>query len=88
MKSTSYVFKIDAAKSIDDNFDEFLRITQLLVGTKHAIYHTSQVMILMNVLPDNYHAVKDAFQYTGMVPSLEIFCNAFRTRENEINYAT
>ncbi|CAM8948152.1 unnamed protein product [Rhodiola kirilowii] len=75
---------MDSNKSIDDNLDEFLKMTLMLTGTAHALNDTSTVMILMNSIPDTYQVVKDAFQYTGTVPSYDQFCTALRTREMEL----
>ena len=56
----------------------------MLQGTDHALDDSSVVMILMNSIPENYQIVKDAFQYTGTVPSYDLFCSALRTRELEL----
>ncbi|CAM8968213.1 unnamed protein product [Rhodiola kirilowii] len=87
LRATLYAFKMDASKSIDENLDEFLKIIILLNNPKETIDETSKVMILMNSLPDTYQVVKDAFQYSGVVPPFDQFCNALRTRENELKNA-
>ncbi|CAM8950179.1 unnamed protein product [Rhodiola kirilowii] len=71
LKASLFAFKMDSKKSIDDNLDEFLKMTLMLTGTAHALDDTSTVMILMNFIPDTYQVVKDAFQYTGIVPSFD-----------------
>ncbi|KAL9686632.1 hypothetical protein QQ045_031025 [Rhodiola kirilowii] len=85
LKSSLFAFKMSDAKSVDDNLDDFLKMTLLLSGTPHEVDEVSKVMILMNALPNSYQVVKDAFQYTGTVPSYELFCSALRTREFELN---
>ncbi|RYF45582.1 MAG: hypothetical protein EOO38_15735, partial [Cytophagaceae bacterium] len=64
--------------------DEFLKRTLVLKGTDHELDDTSTVMILMNSIPDSYQVVKDAFQYSGTVPSYDLLCSALKTREMEL----
>ncbi|CAM8902984.1 unnamed protein product [Rhodiola kirilowii] len=84
LKAALFAFKMDSAKSIDENLDEFLKMTIMLSTPKETVDETSRVMILMNSIPESYQVVKDAFQYFGVVPPFEQFCGALRTRELEL----
>ncbi|CAM8934809.1 unnamed protein product [Rhodiola kirilowii] len=84
LKASLFAFKMDSSKCIDENLDEFLKMSLLLNDTLFALDDTSIVMILMNSLPDQYQVVKDAFQYTGTVPAYDLLCSALRTRECEL----
>ncbi|CAM8925753.1 unnamed protein product [Rhodiola kirilowii] len=84
LKASLFAFKMNAAKTVDENLDEFLKMSLMLRDTTHALDDVSLVMILMNSIPDSYHVVKDAFQYTGDVPTFDRFCAALKTRELEL----
>lgn len=86
LKVSLYASKINATKTINSNLDDFLKITQMFDGTEYDVDEVSQVMILMNVLSGSFHVVKNAFQFTDTCPSLDVFCIALRTRENEIKH--
>ena len=42
-------------------------------------------MILLNSLPEEYHVVKNALQYTGVVPKLDLVIFGIKARELELN---
>lgn len=69
LKANLCAFRFDIAKSVDENLDEFLKITDLLDGTEQVVDETSQVMILINDLPNSYHVVRMPFR----VSSLDLF---------------
>ncbi|CAM8938448.1 unnamed protein product [Rhodiola kirilowii] len=84
VKASMFAYKMNAARTIDENLDEFLKMSLMLRDTPHVLDETSLVMILMNAIPESYHVVKDAFQYTGDVPTYDRFCTALKTRELEL----
>ena len=51
---------MNVSKSMDENIDEFTRLALLLRGTFQALGDTSEAMILLNSLPDEYNVVKHA----------------------------
>ena len=61
LKGMLFNYKIDKSKSMDENIDEFTRLTLMLRGTNQALGDTSEAMILLNSLPDHYHVVKNCF---------------------------
>ena len=52
LKGMLFNFKMNASKSIDDNIDEFTKLTLMLRGTDQVLGNTSEAMILLNSLPD------------------------------------
>ena len=72
-------------KSMDDNIDEFTKLTLMLRGTDQAPGDTSTTMILLNSLLDDYNVVKHALQYTGIVPTLELVIFGIKVRELELH---
>ena len=72
LKGMLFNFKMNASKSIDDNIDEFTKFTLMLRGIDQSLGYTSEAMILLNSLPDDYNVVKHALQYTDIVLTLEL----------------
>ena len=85
LKGMLFNFKMNASKSMDENIDEFTRLALLLRGTDQALGDTSEAMILLNSLPEEYNVVKHALQYTGIVPSLDLVISGIKARELELN---
>ena len=84
LKGSLFGYKMDPSKSIDENLDELLKMTLVLKGTDLALSETSLSMILLNSIPENYQVVKDAFQYTGTMPSFDLIVTGLKTREIEL----
>ena len=42
-------------------------------------------MILLNSIPAEYFVVKNALQYTGIVPKIELIVSGLKVRELELN---
>lgn len=61
IKAALFTFRLDMTKSIDENLDDFLKLIMTIKDTKYFVDETSIVMILLNVLPDNYQPVKMLF---------------------------
>ena len=84
LKGMLFNFKMNASKSMDENIDEFTRLALLLRGTDQALGDSSEAMILLNSLPDEYDVVKHALRYTGIVPSLDLVVSGIKARELEL----
>lgn len=84
LKGSLFSWKMDSQKSIDENIDEFLKITLLLKGTDQALDETSMSMIILNSIPESFQVVKDIFQYSTSLPSFDQICSALKTRELEL----
>jgi len=70
---------------MEENIDEFTKLALLLRGTDQALGNSSEVMILLNSLPDDYDVVKHALRYTGITPSLDLVISGIKARELELN---
>ena len=75
---------MDVTKSVEENLDEFLKMTLVLKGTDQELGDSSLAMILLNSLPDEYLVVKNALQYTGTVPSVDLIIAGLKFRELEL----
>ena len=84
LKGSLFSWKMDSQKSIDENIDEFLKITLLLKGTDQVLDETSMSMIILNSIPESFQVVKDIFQYSTSLPSFDQICSALKTRELEL----
>ena len=85
LKGMLFNFKMNMSKSMDENIDEFTKLTLLLRGTDYALGDTSEAMILLNSLRDDFNVVKHALQYTGIVPTLDLVISRIKARELELN---
>ena len=56
----------------------------VLKETDQALGETSLAMILLNSLTDDYQVVKNALQYSGTVPNLDLITAGLRARELEL----
>ena len=84
LKGSLFHWKMDSSKTIDENLDEFLKLSLRLKNTSHALSDTEVIMILLNAIPNTYHVVKDVYQYSGIVPTYDMLASALKTRELEI----
>ena len=84
LKGMLFNFKMNTSKSMDENIDEFTRLALLFRGTDQALGDSSEAMILLNSLPDNYNVVKHALRYTGIVYSLDLVISSIKARELEL----
>lgn len=73
---------MDSSESVDDNLEDFLKITLQLSDFDYALDDWSIVMTMMNAMLDNYQPTKNVFQYTSIFPSYDSLCTAIRTRKN------
>ncbi|MDD0148768.1 hypothetical protein PSY31_24105, partial [Shigella flexneri] len=72
------------SKSLDENLDDFLKLNLILKGTDQQLDETSQAMILLNSLTEEYLVVKNALQYSGTVPKLDLIISGLKARELEL----
>ena len=63
LRERLFSFKMNAAKSMDENLDEFKRLTFEINQTKEKLEKESKVTILLNYLPDTYKDVKVAMKH-------------------------
>ena len=84
LKGVLFAYKMDSSRTIDENIDEFLKLTQVLKGTDQELGDSSLAMILLNSLTEDYQVVKNALQYTGTVPSVDLIVSGLKARELEI----
>lgn len=84
LKGALFAYKMESSKSIEDNLDEFLKMTIILKGTDQELGDTSLAMILLNSLTKDYQVVKNALQYSGTVPSLDLIIAGLKARELEL----
>ena len=69
---------------MDENIDKFTRLALLLRGTDQALGDTSEAMILLNSLLDDYDVVKHVLRYTSIIPSLDLVILGIKARELEL----
>ena len=55
-----------------------------MIGTDQALGDTSEAMILLNSLPDDYDVVKHVLRYTGVISSLDLVISGIKARELEL----
>ena len=58
---------MDSSKTIDENIDEFIRLTLLLKETDQALDDSTKIVILLNFNSTKDQVVKNTLQYTGMI---------------------
>lgn len=85
LKDILFNYEVDISKSMDDNIDEFTKMTLLLRGTEKALGETSEFMILLNSLPNDYVVLRNVVQYTGNEPKLELVISCIKVRELELH---
>ena len=68
---------------MDENIDEFTKMTLLLRGTNQVLDDFNEAMILLNSFPTDYLVVKNALQYIGIVPNLDLIISSIKSREPE-----
>ncbi|XP_031266617.1 uncharacterized protein LOC116125023 [Pistacia vera] len=84
LKGALFSYRMDSNKSIEDNIDEFLKMTIILKGTDQELSETTLAMIFLNSLTKDYQVVKIALQYSGTVPSVDLIVSGLKARELEL----
>ena len=76
---------MDSVRTIEENLDEFLKMTLVLKGTDQELNESSLAMILLNSITKEYMVVvKNALLYTGTVPSIDLITSGLKARELEL----
>lgn len=78
-------YKMDGSKTIDKNIDKFTKMVLMLKGIDQALGEMNETMILLNSLPTEYQVIKNALQYTIIVPEFELVVVGIKVRELELN---
>ncbi|PON96088.1 hypothetical protein TorRG33x02_080180, partial [Trema orientale] len=60
LKEQLFGFKMDSTKSLEDNLDDFKRITVSLANIDEKINDENQAIIILNSLPESYKDLKSA----------------------------
>ena len=58
LKGMLFNYKMDSSKSMDENIDEFTKMTLLLKGTDQALGDSSEAMILLTLFHLNIKLLK------------------------------
>ncbi|KAL5569740.1 hypothetical protein UlMin_026315 [Ulmus minor] len=74
-------FKMDFSKDLDENLDEFNKITMALMSNGENFTDEHFAVILLNALPDSYSNLKDAMEYGRDTLTSEIVINSLRSKE-------
>lgn len=75
---------MNSNRTIEENLDEFLKMTLVLKGTDQELSDSSLAMILLNSLDNEYQVVKNALQYTSTIPSVDLIVAGLKARELEL----
>ena len=75
---------MDSTKSLEDNLDDFKRITVSLANIDEKINDENQAIIILNSLPESYKDLKSAIKYGRESLSLDDVLGALRSRDLEI----
>ena len=84
MKAQLFSFKIDSSKNLEENLDDFKKITVGLVNIDEKIFEENQAILLLNSLSDSYKDTKAAIKYDRESLTLDDVLGALRPRELEI----
>ncbi|KAL5576887.1 hypothetical protein UlMin_018586 [Ulmus minor] len=77
-------FKMDFSKDLDENLDEFNKITMALMSNGEKFTDEHFAVILLNALPDSYSNLKDAMEYGRDTLTSEIVINSLRSKELDL----
>ena len=83
LKEQLFGFKMDPAKSLEENLDDFNIITIGLANIDEKMFDENQAIILLNSLPDSHKDLKTAIKYGRDSLSLEDVLGALRSRDLE-----
>ncbi|PON87218.1 hypothetical protein TorRG33x02_169950, partial [Trema orientale] len=86
LKERLFGYKINTSKSLEQNLDEFLRMTIELAnsGENEALSNENQAIIILNSLPDSFKEVKSAIKYGRTSITLEEVLSALRSKDLEL----
>ena len=86
LKEQLFGFKMDPSKNLEENLDEFKKITVSLANIDEKISDENQAIIILNSLPDTYKDLKAAIKYGRESLSLDDVLGALRSRDLEIKF--
>ena len=75
---------MDSSKNLEENLDEFKKITVSLANRDEKISDENQAIIILNSLLDTYKDLKTAIKYGRESLTLDDVLGTFRLRELEI----
>ena len=84
LKQRFYGFKMDEAKSIDDNIDEFTKLMVDLESLEVTIDDEDHAIFLLNSLPKQYDQLRDTLKYGKDTLSLEDVTTAAYSKELDL----
>ena len=84
LKEQLFGFKMDSSKNLEENLDDFKKITVSLANIDEKISEENQAIILLNSLPESYKELKAAIKYGRDSLTLDDVLGALRSRELEI----
>ena len=86
LKEQLFGFKMDPSKSLEENLDEFNKITIGLANIDEKISNENQAIIILNSLPNSYKDLKLAIKYGRESLSLDDVLGALRSRDLEMTF--
>ena len=84
LKEQLFGFRMDPSKNLEENLDEFKKITVALANIDEKISDENQAIILLNSLPESFKDLKSAIKYGRESLSLDDVLGALRSRDLEI----
>ncbi|PON64464.1 hypothetical protein TorRG33x02_273130 [Trema orientale] len=84
LKEQLFGFKMDSTKSLEDNLDDFKRITVSLANIDEKINDENQAIIILNSLPESYKDLKSTIKYGRESLSLDDVLRALRSHDLEV----
>ena len=86
LKEQLFGFKMDSSKNLEENLDEFKKITVSLANIDEKISDENQAIIILNSLLDSDKDLKDAIKYGRESLSLDDVLCDLRSRDLEIKF--
>ena len=84
LKEQLFGFRMDSSKSLEENLDDFKKITVALANIEEKISNENLAIIILNSLPDMFKDLKSAIKYGRDSLSLEDVLGALRYKDLEI----
>lgn len=84
LKDQLFTFKINPAKSLEENIDVFNEITISLANIDEEISEENQAILLLNSLPESHNDLKTTMKYGRQTLTLEDVLVALRSRDLEL----
>lgn len=79
-------FKMDFAKSLNENLDEFNKIVISLTNIEENISYENQTIIILNSLTDSFKDVKTAIKSSRESLSLNYVLGALKSKDLEFEF--